>query len=95
MAKIDDILRRMRTVPHDVPFDDLAKLCEHCFGEPRQQGTSHRVYRMPWPGDPRVNIQRGKDGKAKAYQVKQVLQAIQKLETEKQKTSGRDDDHAE
>jgi hypothetical protein len=34
---------------------------------------------MPWPGDPRVNIQNSK-GKAKAYQVKQVLMAIERLE---------------
>jgi hypothetical protein len=30
-----------------------------------------------------VNIQRGKDGKAEAYQVRQVLDAIAKLEAEK------------
>ncbi|MBP2292218.1 hypothetical protein [Azospirillum rugosum] len=90
MAKIDDILRRMRSVPHDVAFDDVAKLCDHHFGKPRQQGTSHRVYRMPWPGDPRVNIQRGKDGKAKGYQVKQVVQAIDKL-----LASQREDDDAD
>jgi hypothetical protein len=34
---------------------------------PRQDGTSHKVYKTPWQGDPRVNIQRGKDGKAEAY----------------------------
>jgi hypothetical protein len=34
---------------------------------------------MPWPGDPRVNIQNHK-GKAKAYQVRQVLLAIERLE---------------
>ncbi len=34
---------------------------------------------MPWKGDPRVNIQNYK-GKAKAYQVKQVLLAIELLE---------------
>lgn len=49
------------------------------FGEPRQKGTSHRVYKTPWQGDPRVNIQ-NKKGKAKPYQVKQVLRAIAKLE---------------
>lgn len=32
------------------------------------------------PGDPRVNIQEGKGGKAKDYQVRQVLRAIDKLE---------------
>ena len=36
-------------------------------------------YRIPWQGDPRVNIQNDR-GKTKAYQVKQVLRAIEKLE---------------
>lgn len=42
-----------------------------------------RSNKTPWQGDPRVNIQRGKDGNAKAYQVRQVLDAIAKLESEK------------
>jgi hypothetical protein len=37
--------------------------------------------RLHWQGDPRVNIQNYK-GKAKAYQVKQVLKAIERLEVE-------------
>jgi hypothetical protein len=37
------------------------------------------VYRTPWPGDPRVNIQ-DRDGMAKRYQVRQVLRAIERLE---------------
>ncbi len=61
-------------------YDELHTLCVRIFGEPRQQGTSHAVFRMPWPGDPRVNIQRGKNGEAKPYQVKQVLAAIKKME---------------
>ncbi len=39
----------------------------------------HRVYKTPWQGDTRVNIQNDK-GKAKVYQVKQVLLAIGRLE---------------
>jgi hypothetical protein len=35
---------------------------------------------MPWQGDPRVNIQNDK-GKAKAYQVRQVVMAIERLRT--------------
>jgi hypothetical protein len=46
-------------------------------------GTSHKVYKTPWQGDPRVNIQRGKTGNAKAYQVRQVLDAIDRLRAEK------------
>lgn len=41
-------------------------------------GWSASVYRTPWQGDPRVNIQNNK-GKAKVYQVRQVLAAIEKL----------------
>ena len=74
------ILEKMRTAPQNVRYADLAKVCEHYFGEPRRQGTSHAVYKTPWQGDPRVNIQCGKDGKAKAYQVRQVLLAIERLE---------------
>ena len=34
---------------------------------------------MPWPGDPRVNLQSGQGGMAKSYQVKQLLAAIERL----------------
>lgn len=73
------ILRALRKNPNNVRFADLARLCDAHFGEPRQTGTSHRVYRTPWPGDPRVNIQNAK-GKAKPYQVRQIIRAIEKLE---------------
>lgn len=79
MARLEKILTRMRSQPASVRFADLMKECDHYFGEPRRRGTSHRVYRMPWPGDPRVNIQDDR-GQAKAYQVRQVLAAIEKLE---------------
>ena len=68
----------MRAEPRNVRFADLCRVCDFYFGRPRQHGTSHRVYRTPWPGDPRVNIQNDR-GKAKAYQVRQVLRAIDRL----------------
>lgn len=40
------------------------------------------MYKTPWRGDPRVNIQNDK-GKAKTYRVKQVLRAIERWEYEK------------
>ncbi|EDN71208.1 conserved hypothetical protein [Beggiatoa sp. PS] len=79
MATISDILVKMRKNPKNIQFSDLCKVCDHYFGEARQNSTSHKVYKMPWQGDPRVNIQNAK-GKAKTYQVKQVLKAIEKLE---------------
>ena len=45
----------------------------------------------PWQGDPRVNIQRGKDGNANAYQVRKVLDAIARLNAERNE---QDDDDA-
>ena len=79
MAKIDDIVIGMKRNPKNVRFVDLCKVCENYFGKPRNRGSSHKIYKTPWQGDPRINIQNNK-GKAKAYQVKQVLLALEKLE---------------
>jgi hypothetical protein len=81
MPKITDIVDDMKRNPKGIRFQDLCKVCDHYFGEARQAGSSHRVYKTPWLGDPRVNIQNEK-GTAKAYQVKQVLKAIERLEAE-------------
>ncbi|MFH0340640.1 MAG: toxin HicA [Chromatiales bacterium] len=70
----------MRREPANVRYSDLRKVCETFFGEPRQKGTSRAVFKTPWIGDPRINIQDDR-GKAKAYQVRQVLLAIKKLES--------------
>ena len=79
MAQVEKIVAQPKRNYQNVNFTDLVKVCNHYFGEPRQQGTSHYVYKTPWQGDPRVNIQE-KNGKAKVYQVKQVLAAIEKIE---------------
>lgn len=76
---IDAILKSMVRDPRGVRFKDLCKVCEHYLGKPRRKGTSHHVYKTPWPGDPRVNIQ-NKGRMAKPYQVRQVLAAIDKLD---------------
>jgi len=81
MAKIEDILIQMKKNPSDVRFSHLSKVCIHFFGSARQKDGSHHVYKAPWQGNPRINIQNHK-GKAKAYQVKLVLLAIEKLEVE-------------
>jgi len=79
MPRIKEILAQMKRNPKHVKFSDLCKVCDFYFGEARQRGTSHRTYKTPWKGDPQINIQNYK-GKAKAYQVKQVLLAIERLE---------------
>ena len=79
MPSLGKILQQMRDQPAGVAFVDLKTVCAAYFGKPRQSGSSHCIYKTPWPGDPRVNIQNAK-GKAKAYQVRQVLQAIDQMD---------------
>ena len=81
MGAVEEIVTEMRRNPKGIRFRDLRKVCDALFGEARQAGTSHRVYKTPWAGDPRINIQNHK-GMARAYQVKQVLRAIERLEAE-------------
>lgn len=83
--KIRKILLRIRKNPKNVRFKDLCKICDYYFGPPSQCGGSHRIYKTPWPKDPRINIQ-SKKGISKVYQVKQVLKAIDKLENEDDKS---------
>lgn len=81
MASVDAIVARKRVEPQTIPIAELCRVCDRFCGSPRQTGSSHRVYKTPWIGDPRVNIQNSK-GMAKAYQARQVLQAIDKLHEE-------------
>jgi hypothetical protein len=84
MSTIDGIVDQMQRSPQGIRFADLCRVCDRFFGQSRQSGSSHRIYKTPWEGDPRVNIQNVK-GMAKAYQVRQVLKAIERLKRENKK----------
>jgi len=75
----------MQRNPKGISFQDLCKVCDSLFGKARQAGSSHRIYKTPRHGDPRINIQNDK-GMAKAYQVRQVLKAIERLEAQSDAT---------
>ncbi|MCL2845763.1 MAG: toxin HicA [Chitinivibrionia bacterium] len=62
----------------NIKFIDLLNVCKKYFGEPRIRG-SHHIFKTPWQGDPRINIQKY-GNTAKPYQVKAVIEAIKKLE---------------
>jgi hypothetical protein len=81
---IEDLAAEMRANPADVRFADASRVASHFFGAPRNKGSSHHIWKMPWAGDPRVNLQDA-HGKAKPYQVRQVLAAIDRLLEEKKK----------
>jgi predicted RNA binding protein YcfA (HicA-like mRNA interferase family) len=64
--------------PRTVRFRDLLAICERHFGPARIRG-SHHIFKMPWQGDPRINLQAS--GKmAKPYQVRDVARALARLE---------------
>jgi predicted RNA binding protein YcfA (HicA-like mRNA interferase family) len=81
VSTLTSILEKMRNNPAGVRFADVCRVCDHYFSQARQASGSHRVYKTPWGGDPRVNIQSSK-GLAKAYQVRQIIKAIERLEAE-------------
>jgi hypothetical protein len=76
-ASIDELLAEMKENPAGVRFADACKVADNFFGAPTRNASSHRVWKMPWPGNPRVNMQDDK-GKAKAYQVRQLLEAVER-----------------
>jgi len=80
---IDDLLAEMRRNPAGFRFADACRVVTHFFGAPMSKGSSHHVWKMPWAGDPRINLQPGSGGKAKPYQVRQALQGIDRLLQEK------------
>jgi hypothetical protein len=78
MESLKSLVRQFEKNPQNVRFDELCRVCGHYFGKARVK-SSHHTFRTPWQGDPRINIQND-NGKAKAYQVRQVVRAIRKLE---------------
>ena len=74
-----EILRQAKENPADVRFEDIMKLAAQLGWEPVGGKGSHRVFRHPnatmikdrYPRP--LNLQCGRNGKAKAYQVRQLL----------------------
>ena len=63
----------------NIRFSEALKIAEKHFGKPRITG-SHHIFKMPWKGDPRINLQPDKNKKAKVYQVKILTRALLKLQ---------------
>ncbi len=76
--EISEIIEKLQREGASTRFSFLLRVCSEFFGAPRISG-SHHIFKTPWPGDPRLNLQSSK-GKAKPYQVEQVTAALKKLE---------------
>lgn len=86
MGRCTKILQKARNSVSNLRFEEACYLAE-CFGFTRYEragsrkrgGSSHRIYqREGYIGF--LNFQRAKDGKAKGYQVQQLLDLIEQLE---------------
>jgi len=74
---IDEAINELEGNETNTRFQRLVTICSTFFGSPRIEG-SHYIFKTPWLGDPRINLQSEK-GKAKPYQVRQVVRALRKL----------------
>lgn len=68
-------LAQARNNPADVRFSDLLGLVVALGWQPQRITGSHRIFEHPM-GAERLNLQPRKDGKAKPYQVRQILDEI-------------------
>jgi len=79
MGRHEKRLEAIRNNPSDVAWTDLVNICDVCFGRSRRGRGSHLIYDTPWMDNPVLVLQPRK-GKAKPYQVRQVLKAIDLME---------------
>lgn len=84
VGKLDKIIAQIRKSNKNVPYADLRKVCDHYFERRPSSGGDPDTYKRPWAGDPKVNIQ-NRNGKAKPYQVTQVLKALDRLHQQESK----------
>lgn len=79
------LLEQAISNPANIWFEDALKLAEQMGWREVGGSGSHRVFRHPKATPikgrfPRpLNLQRGKDGKAKAYQIRQLLEMAREM----------------
>ena len=77
---IEKALEELEGNERNVRFSRLVTICG-VFFEKKSTVGSHYKFKTPWPLDPRINLQEDSKsgGKAKPYQVRQVIQCLKKL----------------
>lgn len=77
MGNLEKLLQKARASNNNVDFDDICKLAELAGFEFVRSNGSHKLYRHNSISQ-LMNFQND-HGKAKPYQVKQLLNSIEKL----------------
>jgi len=88
MSKCDKLLEKAKNSPNNFSFTEICQLAECYDSIFQRQCTSHLIYEHPTE-HPTLRIEQNRllnfqnfKGKAKAYQVKQLLKAISYLSDE-------------
>jgi predicted RNA binding protein YcfA (HicA-like mRNA interferase family) len=71
------LLARAVASPAGLRFGELQRFCELAGMELVRKKGSHYIYRCSEPPHRLLSIQEGRDGKAKPYQVRQLLDIIE------------------
>lgn len=75
MTAMEKLLDKARNSPSGITFDELCRLADKSGFRFRRQAGSHKIYKHPAHGV-MMNFQPDKNGMAKSYQVKQLLDFI-------------------
>ena len=75
MSNLDKLIQKAVTSPQNLRFDELCRLCRHFGMKKRESKSGHRIYKRQNPPIFTISIQ-DDDGKAKEYQVNQLLNKI-------------------
>lgn len=79
MAVDEKLLAKARQNPADLTFEEAVSLAEQLGWEEERTRGSHKIFHHPSAPKIRnlyprpLNLQRGKDDKAKGYQVRQMI----------------------
>jgi predicted RNA binding protein YcfA (HicA-like mRNA interferase family) len=79
VSRSEKRLQAIRDNPRGVAFGDLTACAVNCGFQPVRTNGSHHIYRHPGPPPITLDLQARSDGKAKTYQVKQFLEAVDRL----------------
>lgn len=82
MSKRTKLLEAVRNNPRDVRFEDLVRLVLAVGFQFVRQTGSHAIYQHVEHPAELLNLQESKTGKAKPYQVEQVLAVIDRCKLE-------------
>jgi len=80
MSRWQKILAQMRRSRSNVRFNDLCRIIEHMgYTLERTRGSHHSYRRQDYPI---INLQKSNGGKAKPYQVDQILDILDTTDIE-------------